>query len=152
MYYSVEIPGAYVYMGDTHSAQGDSELAGTAMETSLNAKLRMTLHKADNLPKKVAALDFPLLETSTEYVIHGFAYNNFLEDFENPAAIFAEGGSLDLAMEDCFLRTRNWLMDYKDLEEEEVIAIMSMGIDYGVTQVVDGNWYVLFDICVHDPC
>lgn len=142
MYYVVEVPGAMLYLGDTHAAQGDSELAGTAMETSLTAKLKLTLHKADSLPKKVATLDFPLLETSTEYVVHGFAYANFLEELEDPSSIFAVGGSLDLAMEDCFTKTRNWLMDYKDLAEEETIALMTMGIDYGVTQVVDGNWYV----------
>lgn len=140
MYYVVEIPGAMLYMGDTHAAQGDSELAGTAMETSLTAKLRLTLHKADSLPKKVSTISFPLLETSTEYVIHGFAYPDFLNDLENPTDICSVGGSLDLAMEDCFVRTRDWLMDVYDLTEEETIALMSMGIDFGVTQVVDGNW------------
>lgn len=140
MFYVVEVPGAMLYLGDTHAAQGDSELAGTAMETSLTAKLRLTLHKAESLPKKVATLDFPLLETSTEYVIHGFAYNNFLDDLDDPTTIFSEGASLDKAMEDCFLRTRNWLMDVFDLAEEETIALMTMGIDYGVTQVVDANW------------
>jgi len=133
MYYVVEVPGAMVYLGDTHAAQGDSELAGTAMETSLTAKLRLTLHKADSLPKKVATLDFPLLETATEYVVHGFAYANYLNEFEDPTSIFAEGGSLDLAMEDCFVRTRNWLMDVMDLAEEETIALMTMGIDYGTS-------------------
>ena len=140
MYYVVEVPGAMVYMGDTHAAQGDSELAGTAMETSLTAKFRFTLHKKDSLPKKVATLDFPLLETSTEFVIHGFAYNNYLDDLTPPQQIFAEGGTLDLAMEDCFIRTRDWLMEVYDLVEEETIALMSMGVDFGVTQVVDGNW------------
>ena len=32
MYYKVEVPGALIVMGDTHAAQGDSELAETAME------------------------------------------------------------------------------------------------------------------------
>lgn len=123
MYYVVEVPGANIVVGDTHAAQGDSELAGTAMETSMTTKLRITLHKADILPKKVETLDFPLLETSDSFVVHGFAYSNYLDDLEDPSDIFSEGASLDLAMRDCFLRTRNWLMDVYDMIEEETIAL-----------------------------
>ncbi|CAB9499424.1 Acetamidase formamidase [Seminavis robusta] len=146
MYYTVEVPGAMIVVGDTHAAQGDSELAGTAMETSMTAKLRVTLHKKDELPAMVQGLNFPLLETSTEFVIHGFAYNNYLDQVEDPSNVFAEGASLDLAMEDCFIKTRNWLMDTYGLIEEETIALMATAVDFGVTQVVDGNWGVHADI------
>lgn len=128
MYYKVEVPGANIVVGDTHAAQGDSELAGTAMETSMTTKLRISLHKADSLPKKVATLDFPLLETSDTFVIHGFAYNNYLDDLEDASTIFAEGASLDLAMEDCFIRTRDWLMDVYDMTEEETIALSKLSL------------------------
>jgi acetamidase/formamidase len=142
MYYKVEVPGAQIVVGDTHAAQGDSELAGTAMETSMTTKLRVTLHKAGSLPKAVATLEFPLLETSDEYVIHGFAFDNYLDQLADPSDIFAEGASLDLAMADCFVKTRNWVMDVFDLIEEETIALMTTAINFGVTQVVDGNWGV----------
>ena len=128
MYYVVEKPGALLLVGDTHAAQGDSELAGTAMETSMTTKLRVTLHKADSLPKKVETLTFPLLETSDSFVIHGFAYANYLDDLPDPSDIFAEGASLDLAMADCFIQTRNWLMDVYDLIEEETIALSTFSI------------------------
>jgi acetamidase/formamidase len=146
MFYNVEVPGAMIVVGDTHAAQGDSELAGTAMETSMTTKLRITLHKAGNLPKKVASMPFPLLETSTQYVIHGFAYANYLDDIEDASDIFSEGATLDLAMTDCFIKTRNWLMDVFDLIEEETIALMTTAVDFGITQVVDGNWGVHADI------
>lgn len=176
MYYVVEVPGAQIVVGDTHAAQGDSELAGTAMETSMTTKLRITLHKADSLPTKVSTLDFPLLETSDSFVIHGFAYANYLDDLEDPSTIFAEGASIDLAMEDCFIRTRNWLMDVYDMLEEETIALSKLveliaggnwqtarqlltlcfclaflhsvttAINFGITQVVDGNWGVHAEI------
>mmetsp|Transcript_21532 Transcript_21532/g.31851 ORF Transcript_21532/g.31851 Transcript_21532/m.31851 type:complete len:575 (+) Transcript_21532:337-2061(+) len=142
MYYKVEVPGALVVVGDTHAAQGDSELAGTAMETSMTTQLRITLHKKDNLPKKVATLDWPLLETSDYYVVHGFAYKNYLDELEDPSNIFREGASIDAAMTDCFIKTRDWLMDVFDLLEEETIVLMTTSIDFGVTQVVDGNWGV----------
>lgn len=146
MYFRVEVPGALLLVGDTHAAQGDSELAGTAMETSMTTKLRVTLHKADSLPKMVATVDWPLLETSDKFVVHGFAYANYLDELEDASTIFVEGASLDLAMQDCFIKTRDWLMDVYDLIEEETIALMTTSVDFGITQVVDGNWGVHADI------
>ncbi len=61
-------------LGDCHTAQGDSEFDGTAIETSINAYLRITVLKANNLPLPVQDLAFPLLENANEYVVHGFTY------------------------------------------------------------------------------
>ncbi len=38
MYYPVKVAGALLSMGDAHTAQGDSELDGTAIETSINGQ------------------------------------------------------------------------------------------------------------------
>ena len=35
---------------------------------------------------------------------------------------------------------RSFLMTTKGLSEDEAISLMSVGVDFGVTQVVDGNW------------
>ena len=51
-----------------------AEFDGTAIETSLTATLRITLHKKGKLPLKVSKLTFPLLENANEYVVHGFNY------------------------------------------------------------------------------
>lgn len=40
-------------MGDAHAAQGDSELDGTAVETSITGRIKVTLHKKASLPKLV---------------------------------------------------------------------------------------------------
>ena len=61
-------------MGDAHTAQGNSELDGTGIETSINGDFKITLHKADSLPKPLQNLTFPLLENSNEYVVHGLTY------------------------------------------------------------------------------
>lgn len=61
-------------MGDAHTAQGNSEFDGTGIETSINGDLRLTLHKADSLPKQLQGLSFPLLENDNEYVVHGLTY------------------------------------------------------------------------------
>lgn len=167
MFYKAELEGGQLFFGDTHGAQGDSELAGTAMETSLTAEVTVYVHKVDDgLPAKVQDLDFPLLETSDYWVVHGFAYNNYLDQLSDPSEIFAEGDSIDLAFEDTYNKTVclpksyiwsidcviylssasslsaltqvNWLRRTHDLSEAEAITMMSLSVDFGITQVVDG--------------
>ena len=41
----VEVPGALFSIGDTHAAQGDGELAGSAIESSMRVALRFELDK-----------------------------------------------------------------------------------------------------------
>jgi acetamidase/formamidase len=49
MFYPVAVPGAYFSVGDPHAAQGDSELGGTAIETSLTGDFEFILHKKADL-------------------------------------------------------------------------------------------------------
>ena len=42
-------PGALFYTGDPHSAQGDGEVSGTAIEHSLTGMFRFTLHKGKTI-------------------------------------------------------------------------------------------------------
>jgi acetamidase/formamidase len=37
---------------------------------------------------------------------------------------------------------RHFLMTTRKLSEDEAISLMSVAADFGVTQVVDGNWGV----------
>ena len=50
--------------------------------------------------------------------------------------------SLDRAMRDAFRKMRHFLMMTKGLSEDEAISLMSVAVDFGVTQVVDANWGV----------
>ncbi len=43
---------------------------------------------------------------------------------------------------DAFRKLRRFLMTTQKLTEDEAIALMSVAADFGVTQVVDGNWGV----------
>ncbi|KAH9916665.1 uncharacterized protein B0H18DRAFT_939165 [Fomitopsis serialis] len=45
LYLPVEVPGALFSMGDGHAAQGDGEVCGTAIETSVRATVRLTVIK-----------------------------------------------------------------------------------------------------------
>jgi acetamidase/formamidase len=48
--------------------------------------------------------------------------------------------SVDLALRDAFRKMRRFLMTTKKLTEDEAISLITIGVDFGITQVVDGNW------------
>jgi acetamidase/formamidase len=144
MYYPVAVPGALFSVGDPHASQGDSELCGTAIECSLTGTFRLIVHKKDSLAgTPLDGLDYPLLETADEWVVHGFSFANYLAELGDKAQseIFGRS-SLDGAMRDAFRKMRRLLMTTKGLSEDEAISLMSVAVDFGVTQVVDGNWGV----------
>jgi acetamidase/formamidase len=144
VYYPIAVPGALLSVGDPHASQGDSELCGTAIECSLTGTFQLLLHKRDRpAGTELADLHYPLLETQDEWVVHGFSFANYLAELGDKAQseIFAKS-SLDLAMRDAFRKMRHLLMTAKGLSEDEAISLMSVAVDFGVTQVVDGNWGV----------
>jgi len=144
MYYPVAVPGALLSAGDSHASQGDSELCGTAIECSLTGTFQLILHKKDALAgTALAQLHYPLLATQEEWVVHGFSYPNYLRELGADAqSKIYEKSSVDLAMRDAFRKMRHFLMNTQGLSEDEAISLMSVAVDFGVTQVVDGNWGV----------
>lgn len=144
MYYPVSVPGALFSVGDPHASQGDSELCGTAIECSLTGTFQLILHPRASLAgTPLEKLEYPLLETQTEYVLHGFSYPNYLAELGAKAQseIYSKS-SVDLALRDAFRKVRHFLMTTQGLSEDEAISLISVGVDFGITQVVDGNWGV----------
>lgn len=144
VYLPVSVPGALLSVGDPHAAQGDGELSGTAIECSMTGTFQVILHKKGNLAgQPFADLSYPLIETATDWVLTGFSHPNYLAEFgaQGQSEVYATS-SLDLAMKDAFRKMRRFLMNIKGLTEDEAIALMSAAVDFGVTQVVDGNWGV----------
>ena len=64
LYLPVFHPGALFYVGDPHSAQGDGEVSGTAIEQSLAGVFRFVVHKG-------VTISGPRAETDTHYMIMG---------------------------------------------------------------------------------
>jgi acetamidase/formamidase len=144
MYYPVAVPGALFSVGDPHASQGDGELCGTAIECSLTGTFQLIVHKHRSLSgTPLADLAYPLLETPDAWIVHGFSFANYLEELgaQAQSEIFSKS-SLDGAMRDAFRKMRHLLMTTKGLSEDEAISLMSVAVDFGVTQVVDGNWGV----------
>ena len=84
-----------------------------------------------------------MIETKDDWVLQGFSYANYLEELgPNAQAEIYTKSSIDLAMRDAFRKMRQFLMHAKGLTEDEAISLMSIAVDFGITQVVDGNWGV----------
>ncbi|ADZ70769.1 acetamidase/formamidase family protein [Polymorphum gilvum] len=144
MYYPVAVDGALLSVGDPHASQGDSELCGTAIECSLTGTFQIILHKKADLPgTALEGLEHPMLETQNEWLVHGFSYANYLEELGGDAqsAIY-DKSSVDLALRDAFRKMRHFLMTTQGLTEDEAISLITVSADFGITQVVDGNWGV----------
>jgi acetamidase/formamidase len=142
MYYPVAVKGALFSAGDPHAAQGDSELCGTAIECSLTGTFQLIVRKQNTLAgTALEGLDFPLLETPDEWCMHGFSFANYLQELgkEAQSEIYKKS-SIDLALRDAFRKMRRFLMTTRKLSEDEAISLISVAVDFGVTQVVDGNW------------
>jgi acetamidase/formamidase len=114
MYYPVAVDGALFSIGDPHVSQGDGELSGTAIESSLNVLFQIVLRKDFKFPS-------PLLETPNWWIVHGFN-----ED-------------LNVAMRDASKEMLGLLNEHVGLSRNDAYSLMSVAADFGVTQVVDGR-------------
>src|SRR5690606_9239881 len=59
----VQVPGALFSVGDTHAAQGDGEVCGTAIESPMNLRLRFGLRKASAIKRPQFEVQKPLRTT-----------------------------------------------------------------------------------------
>jgi acetamidase/formamidase len=109
----VFVKGALFSAGDPHSAQGDGEVDGTAIETSLNGVLRFFVRKDLNVRA-------PVIETPSQVIVMAFGEKDL-----NRAMVEANAGVLD------------WLTGHFGLSPDDAYAFMSVAVDFAVTQVVD---------------
>ena len=112
MYYPVLVDGALFSVGDPHISQGDGEIAGTAIESSLDVLFQITLRRDFSFPS-------PLLETADSWIVHSFN-----ED-------------LNIAMRGAALDMLTWLTEHRRLSRDDAYSLMSVAADFSVTQVVD---------------
>jgi acetamidase/formamidase len=114
IHYPVFTEGAGFYVGDPHFAQGDGEICGTAIEASLDVRLRLSLAPD-------VRTDAPLLDSGTHWYTHGF------------------GDDLDEAMAAAAERMLALLVDRGGFTMDEAYSLASVAVDLGITQVVDGT-------------
>jgi len=115
----VQVPGGLAYVGDPHFAQGDGEVALTAMEASLRATIRFDIIPAEEARAQFGVVTGPLIETPEFLVPTGLS-----EDLDEAVA-----NCVRAAIE---LLSARWGMD-----RAYALAYLSAATDFDISQVVD---------------
>ena len=119
LYLPVQVAGALAYVGDPHFAQGDGEVALTALEASLRATLRFEV-----VPRAEALAEFgevagPLVSTP-EYLV--------------PTGLDPD---LNVAMRKCVHAAIELISARWGMDEHLAYAYLSAATDFDISQVVD---------------
>jgi acetamidase/formamidase len=130
LYLPVEVAGAMLSIGDTHAAQGDGEVCGTAIESRMTVACRLDLEKGGNLA-------FPRYTTagpvSRHFDVEGYEVTTGIGPDLMQGARDAVCGMIDL------LSTRH------GMSAAEAYMLSSVCGDLRISEVVDQpNWVVSF--------
>jgi acetamidase/formamidase len=117
LYLPVTVPGALLSVGDGHAAQGDGEVAGTAIECAMTTELQLDLVTGRPAPGVHA-------EAPAGRITFGFS----------PDLNAAAGDALDAMLA--------WLQSIYDLGKAEALALASPVLDLRITQVANQAWGV----------
>ena len=117
----VNEPGALLFLGDGHARQGEGEVAGTGLETSLDVEFTVTL-----VQKR--AIGWPRLETGTHVMVLGSA-RPLLEAFQHATT-----------------ELQRWLMADFGMTERGAQTLMGQATEYEIANVVDPNFTVVAKI------
>ena len=112
LYLPVFHPGALFYVGDPHSAQGDGEVSGTAIEQSLVGTFRFVVHEDVDISR-------PRAENGTHYLIMGIDLD------------------LDRAARQAVWEVVDVLVEEKGLTADKALSLASIAVDFRVSEVVD---------------
>lgn len=119
LYLPVQVAGALAYVGDPHFAQGDGEVALTALEASLRATLRFDVVPRAEALAAFGELDGPLVRTDTWLVPTGMDRD------------------LDEAVRRCVRAALRLLQARYGMAEHLAYAYLSAATDLDISQVVD---------------
>jgi len=117
LYIPVFQPGALLYFGDGHAQQGEGELPGQGLETSLDVQLTVNLVRSK-------ALAQPRLENA-DYVM-----------------IMGNGVTVDAAMKSATTEMSRWLADAYGLTPQDIAAFLGTAMEYDIAEVVDSEYGV----------
>ncbi len=121
LYLPVSVAGALLYFGDGHAAMGDGEVAGTAIEVPMRARLHIDLLKGKQArwPR-----------------------------FENTERIMAAGiyRPVDDALRIAFTELVNWIHADYGLSELDAYQLLSQVGHAHLTEMVDPNYVVIASI------
>jgi acetamidase/formamidase len=114
LYLPVHRTGGLFYTGDAHAVQGDGEVNGTAIETSLSPVLQFIVHKGGGRDMK-----WPQAEDAANFYVMGMDV------------------VLDKAMSEAVQETVNLLQKTRGLTAADSYSLASIGVNYVVGETVD---------------
>ena len=120
-YLGVNVAGALFSLGDGHARQGEGEVVGTGLETSLDVEFTVDLIK-----KK--AIGWPRLENDTHIMVLGSA-RPLLEAFQHATS-----------------ELQRWLTADYGFTERGAQTFMGQATEYEIANVVDPNFTVVAKI------
>ncbi|KAK8080701.1 hypothetical protein PG997_008519 [Apiospora hydei] len=128
LYLPVQVPGALLSAGDGHAAQGDGEICGTAVETPMRCRLRVTVEKGANAKSWCA--NGPAIVTAPR---------------ETRPELMALGVDADMreATRKAVRGVLAWLVAEKGMERDEAYMLASVVGSLKLTEVVDMPNYVV---------
>lgn len=121
IYLPVMHPGALLFLGDGHAAQGDGELTGDALETSMEFSVTVELIKNKNVTQ-------PRAENAQFRMASGIA------------------NSVQEALQQATTNLSRWLADDYKLTPNEVAVVLGTAIQYQIAEVVDPLVHVVAKI------
>ncbi|GAA3955365.1 acetamidase/formamidase family protein [Actinomadura viridis] len=120
LYLPVQVPGASFYAGDPHYAQGDGEVALTALEAPLRATVRLTVIPKAEAATLLGLLGEPFAETATHWL---------------PVGLHED---LNEAMKQAVRAAVGFLSLTQGMPRSTALAYLSAAADFEISQVVDG--------------
>jgi acetamidase/formamidase len=130
LYLPVEVPGALFSVGDTHAAQGDGEVCGTAIESPMSVVLGFDLEKN-------AGLKTPRFTTPGPVTRH--------LDGKGYEVTTGIGPDLMAAARDAVARMIDLIAARHALKPVEAYMLCSVAGDLRISEIVDQpNWVVSF--------
>ena len=112
--------GAYLFVGDGHAIQGDGEIAGNALETSMNVRFCVQVLKIDSL-----VLSDPRVE--------------------DPEYIMALGTAKEVqdALKNASRNLLDWIRRDYHLDLSEATQVLSTSVEYSIAEIADPNVVVV---------
>jgi acetamidase/formamidase len=117
LFLPVTVPGALLYLGDGHAAQGDGEVGGTAIECPMTTEATADLVTGRPLTSVHA-------ETPAGRITFGF------------------DADLNAAMGDALDAMVTWMQSLYGLDKATSLALASTCVDLRITQVANQTWGV----------
>jgi len=130
LYLPVEVPGALLSIGDTHAAQGDGEVCGTAIESAMDVVVSVEVVK-DGAPK------------TPRFITEGPVTRHL--DAKGYAVTTGVGPDLMQAADDSVSSMIDLLTGMTQMSAEDAYMLCSVCGDLRISEIVDApNWVVSF--------